>query len=74
MTRFLMGLIVGSLLSTGAAWAIHDIGHTTIFPEGGMLDRWQRDDDFQKARRFEQAQRRTFLNPCKLEHGLGGGQ
>ena len=64
MRRFLIGLMVGSLLSTGAAFAFHDLGHQNPFPEGSFLDREQRDDDFQKARRFEQEQRRKLLNPC----------
>ena len=64
MRYFVLGFLVSTLLSTGAAWAFHAIGHNNPFTEGSFLDRLERQDDFEKAKRFEQLRQRQFLNPC----------
>lgn len=64
MKPLLIGLILGSLLTTGTAWAIHKIGHTTIFPEGSPLDRFEREADHEQAQKYDQQRNQRFLNPC----------
>ena len=64
MKQLIIGLVFGMVVSGTAAWAIHDIGHTTIFPEGSMLDRWQREDDAQKARESDRPRMTRPMQPC----------
>mgnify|MGYP001589406567 CR=1 FL=1 len=56
MKQLVIGLILGMILSTSAAWAIHRIGHTTIFEEGSFLDRIDRQDaaDQRQQQEFDQ--------------------
>ena len=64
MKQLLIGILLGSMLTTGTAWAIHELGHTTIFPDGSPLDQWQREADHNKAQQYEQQRLQRFLNPC----------
>lgn len=66
MKQLIVGLVLGMMLMGTAAFAIHRSGHTTIFPEGSQLDRWQRDDDADKARDYDRQrwQRGFGAQPC----------
>ena len=66
MKNLMLGLVLGCVLTSTAAWAIHNIGHNNIFEEGRFLDRMDRQNANEAREQLRQLEQRRSLglNPC----------